>query len=99
MDVPFKMIDPNQRFIQPKRKRLCISDAHKQRARQAWPFGNRHGIKIGEADACALHRLTNDWHDVAKMLTGSKLRNHTAIVGMERHLRGHNVRKRLASST
>ena len=44
VNVAFEMVDGDQRLLQRKSQRLCITDADQQRARQPWPLRNRERV-------------------------------------------------------
>ncbi len=98
MDMPLQVIHPDQRLIQPKRQRLRVRNPHQQRPRQPRPLRHSNRIQILKPNARTAHRLTHHRHDVAQMLARGQLRNHAAVVRMQVHLRGNNVRQRLRTT-
>src|SRR6202140_4396830 len=50
MNMPFKMVDGNERKAARKRERLGVSDADQQRACQARTRSDGDGVQFGESD-------------------------------------------------
>ncbi len=80
MDVAFEMIHCNQRALRCKRDCLGEGDADQQRAGQARTFGDGDRIKLLVVDARAVHRLTDNRHDGAKMFPAGEFRHDAAVV-------------------
>src|SRR5665213_2730475 len=94
VDVAFEMIDADQRLVEAEAKSFGIRDANEQRPGKPRAFRDGDGVEIGIGDARLQHGFADHRHDVAEMLAGGQLGDDATIVGVERHLRGDDVRQR-----
>jgi poly(A) polymerase len=105
VNVAFEVVDGDQRLVEAEAEGLGVGDADQQRACQARAFGDGDGVEVGEGDwmagrsAGAGHSFANDGNDVAEMFAGGELGHDAAVVGVERHLRGYDVRERGGAGT
>src|SRR5277367_384536 len=95
--MAFEMVDGDERLREPEAERLGIGDADQQSSGEPWTLRDRDGIEVFETDVGAAHGLAYDGNDVAQVLAGGKLGHHTAVVCVQRHLRGDDVRERSAA--
>ena len=97
VDMAFEVVDRDQRLVEAEGEGLGVGDADQQRTGEARAFGYGNGVEVGEGDwipgrsAGAGHRLADDGDDVAKVFAGCEFRDDAAVVGVEGHLRGHDV--------
>ena len=95
MNVPFKMVDGNQRLLERKSQCLGKADADKQSASQSWPLRDRDGIDGLISLSGFGQSLPHHWNNGAQMLARSQLRNDSSIRLMSGDLRSHNIRQNL----
>jgi poly(A) polymerase len=100
VDVAFEVVDGDQRLVEAEGEGFSVGDADQQCTGQARAFGDGDCVEIGEGDwmsgrrAGAGHRFANDRNDVAQVFARGELGDDTAVVRMQRHLRGDDVRER-----
>ena len=93
VNVPFQMVDGDERLPQGECQRFGVSDAYQQCPRQARTLGYGDGFEIGEADAGFVQCGADHWNDVAQMLARGEFWDHTAVGSMDGNLRCHNARQ------
>ncbi len=87
VNVPFKMIDGDQRQSIGKSQSLGISNANQQRPGQPGTVGNGDSIQIGQRDSGLGQRGPHHRNDSAKMLAAGQLRHHPAVTSVRGNLR------------
>jgi putative nucleotidyltransferase with HDIG domain len=98
VNVPFEMVDGNQRLAKRKGQRFRVTDPHKQSPREPRSFSDGDGVEVTESDSCFAQSRAHHWDDIAKMFARSQLRNHSAIRRMRVYLRGDDIRQGLDSA-
>jgi hypothetical protein len=94
VDVPFKVVDGDQRQPLREGQRLGIGDAHQQRAGQSRTGGHSNRIQIGQSNSRLGQRRPHHRHDGPQMLAAGQLRHDAAVARVGRNLRGHDRGKR-----
>jgi hypothetical protein len=86
VNMTLEVVDGDQRLAQGKGQRFGVSDAHQERARQAWTLSHGDGVKVREADAGFVQCGPDHRNNVAQVFARGEFRNHTAIGRMDRYL-------------
>ena len=94
MNVPFQMIDSDQRDVLRKGQCLRIGDTHQQRSRQARSARDGDRIQIREAAFGLGQRGSRDGNDIAQMFAAGQFRHDAAIRRVHGNLRSHDRRAR-----
>lgn len=93
MDVPFQMIDRDERLVESERQHFAIGHSDKQRADQSRTACDGDGIDLRELNISALDGLAHNRNNLPEMFTGSKFGNHTAVFAMDLNLRSNDARE------
>ena len=88
VNVPFEMIDGDQRQPLRKGQSLGVGDAHQQRSGQSRAAGHGDGVQIVKRDIGLGQRRAHHRDNGAQMLAAGQLRHHAAIARVGRNLRG-----------
>jgi hypothetical protein len=90
--VPLQVVDADERHVEPPGKRLCEAEAHQQRAGQARPVGDGHGVEGRGRRVGLVERRLDDRHDEALVVARGEFGHHPAVFLVEVVLGGHDVR-------
>ena len=91
MDVPFQMVDRDQRLLQRECQRLCKTDPYEQRAGQARSL--RHGERINALVSLVgiFEGLADHRHNRTQMLARGQLWHYSAVRSVGGELGKNNV--------
>ena len=92
VNMPFQMIDGNQRQPLRKGQRLGVRNPHQQRPRQSRPGGYGNRVQIPQRDPRLRQRRAHHRHNRPQMLPAGQLRHHPAVARMRGDLRCHHRR-------
>jgi putative nucleotidyltransferase with HDIG domain len=98
VDMPFKVIDGDQRLAERKRQCLCIADAYQQCTRKTGSFGDCNGVEVAESDSSLAQGRAHHRDNVAKVFARCQLRHNTAIGRVRGDLRSNHVRQSLRAT-
>src|SRR5207248_9736353 len=94
VDVPFYVIDSDNRFAKRECHSLRIRDANEQRAYKSGTSRDSNSVNLFFLNMSALECLFNNGHDLIQMLARSKLRHNAAEALMNLYLlRDHDRNK------
>ena len=97
VDVPFQVVDGDQRHPVDVRERFRDRTAHEQRADQPRPLGDGHPVQLPQSHARIGERLLDHRHDDFEVAARGELRNDTAVRRVDRVLRGDDAREHTAA--
>jgi hypothetical protein len=99
MDVPFQMVNRDQRLLQRKGESFCVTDPHQQSSGQTGTLSYGDGTYRIVGVAGFGERLSNHWHDCAQMFARSQFRDNSSIRLMSCDLGCDNVGDQLLART
>ena len=95
MNMPFEMVDSDERLVESKRDRLGIADPNKECTGETRSLSDGYRIHRVIRLSSVGQRLADDRHDRAQMLAGGQLRHHSAVRLVRGNLREHDIRSDL----
>ncbi len=89
--VAFHVVHANRRHIQCPGQRARHPGTDQQGTNQARAGGVGHAIEFVDAHTGLAQGLTDQWQQLAHVVTAGQLRHHAAVFGMQRNLAVHRV--------
>lgn len=93
VDVPCKVIDGDERFVQSGGESLCIGDADKECAGEAGALGDGDGVYVGELQIGLREGFADYGDDLAEVFAGGEFGDDAAVFLVDVDLRGDDVGK------
>ena len=87
-EVPFEVVDAEERFLLPQRQPLGDRRADHEAARQSRPRRGGEGVHVREGDACPGERVVEQRRQFAQVLARGGLGHDAAVEGVQVDLRG-----------
>ena len=93
VDVPFDMVDRDQRQAPRQAQGFCIRQPHQQRPDQPWPHRRRHRRQVLQPRSGTLQGLPHHRDDRPQVFARRQFRNHPPVLSVGVHLGGHHTGK------
>ena len=97
IDVPLKVVDPQEGKIPREGEGLSGIHTHQQRARKSGAAGHGYTLQLIQVQASLLQGLMNNWSDGKEVLPGGHFGHNASIASMLLYLRGDDVGKQSPS--
>jgi hypothetical protein len=97
VDVAFKMIYRDERFVESLRERFGVGDADEERADEARTLGDADGVDVVECEIGFGEGFANDGDDLAKVFARGEFGDDAAVLAVDVDLRGDDAGENFAA--